>query len=432
MIIRDTSHLFPSHTSINKWDVSLIIVGAGAAGMMAAIRAAQLNQNVVLLERNNSLGKKILLTGKGRCNITNSAPLEDFIAKFGRQGQFLRSAFQAFSNQDLIDFFENKGLKMKTERQGRVFPETDRAASVVQVLKSALLQKNIKILFNSRLMAVKKEGDVFHLHLEDGKDVCAKKAILATGGASYKDTGSRGDGFRIAQELGHTIIPLRAALVPLKTKESWVRQVQGLTLKNIRLSFVCGGKEIVSDIGELLFTHFGVSGPLVLDLSGAIVTLAKEHKGVKLLIDLKPGLSTEQLEKRILRDISSQGNKNIKNFLKEFLPSSMIPLFIGLLGLDEDKRCAYLTQKERNCLIRTLKELPLTITGSLPLEEAMVTAGGVSLKEINPRTMESRIVPGLYFAGEIIDACAPSGGFNLQQAFSTGYLAGGQAALCVK
>lgn len=410
----------------------IAVIGAGPAGMMAAIRAGELKKNVILIERNESPGKKILLTGKGRCNVTNTAPMDEFISRFGRQGQFLRQAFNSFSYNELMEFFRKQGLELEVERQGRVFPKTDKAISVVQALKKALSDNNVKVLYNARLLSLHKKSGVFTLNLHDNNAVQAKRVILATGGASFKATGSTGDGFHIAKQLGHTYVPLTPGLVPLKTKEPWVKEVQGLTLKNIRLNFIFNNKNITSEIGELLFTHFGVSGPLVLDLSNEIILLIQEHKEVKLNIDLKPGLTKEQLEKRLLSDIAAQGNKNLSNLLKELLPLSLIPVFIQLLKLDGSKKCAYLTQKERQASINLLKALPLTIIGSLALEEAMVTCGGVSTKEIDPRTMGSRIVHGLYFAGEIIDASAPSGGYNLQQAFSTGYLAGEQAALCIK
>ncbi len=404
------------------------VVGAGPAGVMAAIRAGQLKKNVVLIERNDHVCEKILLTGKGRCNITNITSIEQFIEKFGKQGQFLRSAFSAFFNQDLIDFFKAKGLELKIERQGRVFPQTDRAISVVQVLKEYLTENNVNVLYNSRLLDIKKADEIFYLTLQGGGEVRAKKVILATGGASYKATGSTGDGFRLAKTLGHKFTPLRAGLVPLKTKEHWVKDLQGLTLKNIRINFECEKKRITSDIGELLFTHFGVSGPLVLDLSNKVTELLFEGKQISLFIDLKPGLTFEQLDNRLLRDIETHGSINIKNMLRELLPLKMVPVVINLLKLDSSKKINQLTYDERRSIINLLKALKLTISGSLPLEEGMVTLGGISTKEINPRTMESKIVSGLYFAGEIIDANAASGGYNLQQAFSTGYLAGESAA----
>ncbi|MBI3991371.1 MAG: NAD(P)/FAD-dependent oxidoreductase [Candidatus Omnitrophica bacterium] len=411
---------------MHAYDIA--IIGAGPAGMMAGIRAGQLKKRVVLIERNSAIGKKILITGKGRCNVTNIAPLDEFIEKFGKQGQFLRSAFTAFSNQGLIEFFESHGLKLKIERQGRVFPETDMADSVIQVLKESLKEYNVRIFYNTRVKDITKEGEYFQLFLESGGNLLAKKVIIATGGMSFKTTGSTGDGFIIAKKLGHTIVPLIPGLVPLKTKEIWVKEAQGLTLKNIRLVFECDKKRITSDIGEMLFTHFGISGPLVLDLSSQIVTLLKSGSNVALYIDLKPGMTNDEIETRLLNESKAQGSKNLKNILKGYLPSGLVDIFTGLLNLKGDKQMSQLTQNERHSIMRFLKVLPLTITGSLPIEEAMVTCGGISTKEINPRTMESRLAPGLYFAGEIIDASASSGGYNLQQAFSTGYLAGDSAA----
>jgi len=406
----------------------IAVIGGGPAGSMAAICAGQLKKNVVLIERNNSLGKKILLSGRGRCNITNTAPVERFMEKFGEKGHFLKPAFYSFFNQDLIEFFESKGLKLKIERQGRIFPVTDMAHSIVEVLKGCLEENNVRIFYNIRLLNLERMAGLFLLELEGNKRMKARKVVLATGGASYKITGSTGDGFRIAEKLGHTIVPLRPALVPLKTKELWVKDLQGLTLKNIRITFECGKKEIVSDIGELLFTHFGVSGPLVLDLSGQIVHFLEKHPEIGLLIDLKPGLRPEQLEKRLLTEFNTGGKTKIKNIMKSLLPHRLIPIFIGLSGIELQKRGNQISHKERQLIRDLLKALPLTIIGSLPLEEAMVTDGGISTKEINPRTMESKIVPGLYFAGEIIDGSAPSGGYNLQKAFSTGYLAGEKAS----
>jgi len=408
----------------------IAVVGGGPAGTMAAIRAGQLKKNVVLIERNDSIGEKILLTGKGRGNITNIAPLDTFIKKFGRQGAFLKSAFFAFFNEDLIDFFKSKGLKLKIERQGRVFPVTDSARSIVEVLKRHLVENKVELLYNMRLLDIKRKDGLFQLHLEGKNRIEAKKVILTTGGASFKITGSTGDGFHIARRLGHTVAPLKPALVPLRTKELWVKELQGLTLKNIRITFEYGRKKIVSDIGELIFTHFGISGPLVLDLSGNVISILEEDKEVYLLIDLKPGLKPEQLENRLLNEFNAKGNTQLKNTMKSFLPHRLIPLFIRLIGLEPERRVNQITRQERRSIISLLKALPLTIIGSLPLEEAMVTNGGISTKEINPRTMESKIIPGLYFAGEIIDVCAPSGGYNLQQAFSTGYLAGEKAAQC--
>ncbi|MFA6355833.1 MAG: NAD(P)/FAD-dependent oxidoreductase [Candidatus Omnitrophota bacterium] len=406
----------------------IAVVGGGPAGIMAAIRAAQLGKDVVLLERNRSIGRKIMITGKGRCNLTNSAGMDEFMAKFGKNGQFLRSAFYAFFNEDLMDFFRKNGLGVKVERQGRVFPSDDRSASVVKVLEKSLLENKVPVMLEARVMSILNDGGMFSLRLDSGAEVLARKLILATGGASYKATGSSGDGFHLAKLLGHKFNPLRPGLVPLKTREKLAADMQGLTLKNIKITFECGGRKIVSEVGELLFTHFGVSGPLVLDLSAQVVALLDTKKPVYVSIDLKPGLTAEQIDNRILRDIGEHGSISINTMLKEMLPVKMVPVFARMLKLDTAKRINQLTAAERRGVAGLMKSFVLTITEPLPLEEAMVTCGGIPVKDIDPRTMCSRIVPGLYFAGEIIDTSASSGGYNLQQAFSTGYLAGESAA----
>ncbi len=410
----------------------IAVVGAGAAGTMAAICASQARKDVVLIERNNSIGKKLLLTGKGRCNISNAASIDIFIEKFGKQGKFLRSAFSAFFNHDLIDFFKTRGIGLKTERQSRIFPITDKASSVIDVLKKSLLDNKVSILYNARLLDVKRKSDFFQLELAGKDKICAKRLILATGGTSYKATGSSGDGFRIAKKLGHAIIPLKPALVPLKTKEAWVKKLQGLSLKNVRIALKCDSKKIVSEVGELIFTHFGLSGPLILDLSGKVVSMLEKDKQIRLFIDLKPGLKPEQLQRRLLNEFKTTGSTKLKNILKSLLPQRLISVFIDLSNLDGEKKANQIGREERNTIANLLKGVPLTITGFLHIEEAMVTNGGVSTKQINPRTMESKIIPGLYFAGEIIDGCASSGGYNLQQAFSTGFLAGKEASECVE
>ena len=409
---------------MTQYDIA--IIGAGPAGMMAAIRAGQLNKKVALLEKNDAVGRKILITGKGRCNITNSGKLDVFMEKFGKTGQFLRTAFTVFSNEDLMGFFESKGLELKTERQGRVFPASDSAKSVTDILSECLKESRVDVIYKARVKGLKKEKEYFVIDTDNGA-ITASKVILATGGASYRQTGSSGEGFQLAKSLGHAIVPLRAGLVPLKTKEEWVKGLQGLTLKNVRVVFVAGKKKIASDVGEMLITHFGVSGPLILDLSGDIVALLDEHKEVGLLIDLKPGIRAEDMDDKLLRDFQEHGGKELKNMLTGLLPLRLVPVIIKLTGINAGKKVHQANKEDRRALAKVLKGLPLTITGALPIEEAMVTCGGVSVKEINPRTMESRVVPGLYFAGEIIEGGASSGGYNLQQAFSTGYLAGESA-----
>jgi predicted Rossmann fold flavoprotein len=405
----------------------IAVIGAGPAGMMAAIRSGQLNKKVVLIEKNGFIGRKILITGKGRCNITNSAKMGTFIEKFGKTGQFLRTAFSSFSNEDLMGFFTSKGLELKTERQGRVFPATDSARSITDVLTEYLKENKVEIRYKARLKDIKKEKGHFLLDTDDGA-IAAKKVILATGGASYRDTGSSGEGFQFAIDLGHTIVPLKPGLVPLRTKEKWVKDLQGLTLKNISILFVAGKKKIYSEVGEVLLTHFGISGPLVLDKSSDVISLLDEHREVNLFIDLKPGIKEEEMEDKLLREFKEHGSKEIKNMLSGMLPLRLVSTIIKLADINANKKVHQVSRDERRSLARVLKRLPLTITGALPIEEAMVTCGGVSTKEINPRTMESKIVPGLYFAGEMIEGGASSGGYNLQQAFSTGFLAGECAA----
>jgi len=398
--------------------------------MMAAIRAAQLGQEVALVERNSQLGKKLLLSGKGRCNITNTCDLNSFINRFSGNGQFLRDAFAKFFNTDLIKFFEDRGLKLKVERQLRVFPLSDRSNSILEVLEKELRGNKVDIIFQGRVKnIIVRDNQVKGLLLAGGKSIPAEKVILATGGISYAFTGSDGDGIKIAGESGHRVIPLRQGLVPLETKEKFPGQLKGLTLKNIRLIFSDTKKEIVSPVGELLFTPFGISGPLVLSLSGQIVDWLNQKKSVHVDIDLKPGLSAEQLDARLLREINLNSKKSIKNFLASLLPKKLIELSLGILKIPAEKKANQLTQSQRKNIVSLLKAFRLDIARALPIEEAMVTKGGVSLKDINPRTMESRIIKGLYFAGEMMDVDADTGGFNLQAAFSTGYLAGESAAL---
>ncbi len=407
----------------------VIVVGGGPSGMMAAIRASQLSAYTFLVEKNASLGKKLLLSGKGRCNLTNNCDLDAFLERFSENGAFLRDAFKKFFNVELMDFFQKRGVKLKTERQLRVFPVTDRAESINQVLHNELIKNKVRIICSKSLKNIIVENAaVKGIVLEDGEIINADSVILATGGVSFNFTGSTGDGIKIAKELGHSIVLWRPGLVPLETKGRTAFLLKGLTLINIRLKFFTGKKETVSEIGELLFTHFGVSGPLVLTLSAKIGDWLLKKERVFLEIDLKPALSSEQLENRLLREFKANPKKSIKNTLKELLPLRMVEVFLGICGIDEVKNTSQITQGERRGLVKFLKKFTLEIAGTRPLNEGMITCGGVSLKDINPRTMESRIIKGLYFAGEIMDIDADTGGFNLQAAFSTGYLAGESAA----
>jgi hypothetical protein len=327
-----------------------------------------------------------------------------------------------------MEFFRSRGLELKIERQGRVFPADDKAGSVVDFLERQLKAGGVDIVYNSRVAGIEKMDDNFTIVSEDGSKIVAKKVIVAPGGASYKATGSSGDGFVLSEKMGHSIASLKPALVPLKTKEKWVKDLQGIALENVRITFYFGDKKVTSAIGEVMITHFGVSGPLVLDMSGDVVSALEKHKEIRMEIDLKPGLKKEQLESKLVHKFAVKGNVQIKNLMQDMLPKRLISTFLSLLALEEERRTNQITKENRRAMIDILKAFPLTIVGSLPIEEAMVTGGGVSMKDINPRTMESRKVPGLYFAGEIIEGAAPSGGYNLQQAFSTGYLAGSKAA----
>lgn len=411
--------------------------------MMAAIRAtrrktvfgrhatSQIDSEVILLEKNNILGKKLLLSGKGRCNLTNACDLDSFLSKFSSHGQFLRDAFRKFFNKELMLFFEERGLKFKVERQLRVFPVTDSSGSIVEILKKELQKNKVKILFDTAAKDISVQNNkVEGVLTAGGKLIAANKVILATGGVSYGFTGSTGFGIKMAGKLGHEIVPLKAGLVPIEIKQKYPSLLEGLTLKNIRFKiYIVKKPAIVSSIGELIFTDTGVSGPLVFSLSAQVGDLLNKHKGVSLSIDLKPALSYEQLDGRLLREFKHSPKKNIKNTLRELLPERLAGLFIELLKIKPDKLVSYVTQKERQAIISLLKEFRMDVLCLGSIDKGMVTRGGVSLKDINPRTMESRIIKGLYFAGEMIDVDADTGGFNLQAAFSTGYLAGESAAL---
>lgn len=398
--------------------------------MMAAIRAGSLGQDVTLVEKNARLGKKLLLSGKGRCNLTNACDLDSFLKRFSHNGSFLRDAFKKFFNQELIHFFEKRGLKLKIERQQRVFPATDRSDSILKVLEKELSLLRVRVLTHARMKDIMLHlSGVKGLFLEGGKLIPADRIILATGGVSYGFTGSTGEGIEMAQRLGHSITPLKPGSVALQVRQKYPKALQGLTLKNIRLKFSDGKRQILSDIGELLFTDSGISGPLVLTLSGQVSDWLAGSQSVSVEIDLKPALSREQLHARLLRDFKQNSRKAIKNTLKELLPQKCGKLFMEILSIDPYQLSAQLTRSERDALVSLLKGFKMNVLKAAPLEQAMVTRGGVSLKEINPRTMESRRIKGLYFCGEMIDIDADTGGFNLQAAFSTGYLAGESACL---
>lgn len=402
----------------------VLVVGGGPAGMLAAAVAGSRGLDVSLIEKNEKLGKKLYITGKGRCNVTNAAEdIEDLIANVPTNGKFLYSAFYSFSNQDLIKLLNSLGLKTKVERGNRVFPVSDKSSDVIKTLESYLRKNKVRIERAEAKDILVKDGRVKGLELKDGRLLNCSSLILATGGLSYPSTGSTGDGFKMAERLGHTISPLRPSLVPIETMEDWPRDAQGLSLKNVAVRVSDKrGRKVYEDFGEMIFTHFGVSGPLILSASSFMGKA--DPKGYRLSIDLKPALSEEKLDLRLLRDFEKHSRKNFSNSLDDLLPKKLIPIIISLSNIEADKPVNQLTREDRHRLVKLIKGLDLTIKGYRPISEAIVTSGGVSVKEIDPATMESKLVAGLYFAGEIIDVDAYTGGFNMQIAFSTGYLAG--------
>lgn len=418
------------------------VVGGGAAGMMAAYAAALCGSRVTLYEKNEKLGKKIYITGKGRCNVTNACDREELLNSVVNNPRFLYSAFSAFDNKMAQDFFEKEGCPLKTERGGRVFPVSDHASDIIRAMERALRRENVKICLHTGVKKVlikelPEDGTkkVCGLKLSDGTSVEADEVILATGGLSYPTTGSDGDGFLMAEELGHTVTPLSPSLVPFETAEEWCRSLQGLALKNVELSLYLDGKEIYSEMGEMLFTHFGVSGPLALSASsyyGAAMEKwrrknekkGKEKPECRLCLNLKPALDEQQLDKRLLRDFEANKNRNFANSLGGLFPAKLIPVMIMLSGIDPEKKVHEITREERRRFVELIRCLPMTVTGTRGFNEAIITRGGIKVKEVNPSTMESKLIEGLYFAGEMLDVDALTGGFNLQIAWSTGHLAG--------
>lgn len=404
----------------------VIVIGGGAAGLLAAGRAAELGSEVLLLEKNKMAGRKLLITGKGRCNVTNAGDINKFIENYSGNGQFLYSAFSRFFNQELEELLEAQGVSLKVERGGRIFPASDKSADIVDGLKKYALQNGVEMQLNKNIIGlVIKKGQVRGVETESGQ-LLADRVIVATGGKSYPATGSTGDGYLWSMEAGHTVVPPRPALVPLNTRETWVKEVQGLALKNVEVSIFKGDQLLGQDFGEMLFTHFGVSGPVILSLSRHVVR--RDNQAFTLTINLKPALSEEKLDNRLQRDFQKYQRKQLKNALDELLPKNLIPIIIEQSQISPDKFVHQITKLERAELLKTLQALTLTINGTRSMEEAIVTAGGISLKEIDPRTMESKVVKGLYFAGEVLDIDGLTGGYNLQAAFSTGYVAGESAA----
>lgn len=410
----------------------VIIIGGGAAGMMAAVAAAESGASVCLIEKNEKLGKKLFITGKGRCNVTNAGDMETLLANVCTNSKFLYSAFYDYDNRAVMEFLEREGCPVKTERGDRVFPVSDRSSDVIGAFQRALKRLGVKILLNTRVkgLMLEEEADgerIAGAELADGRFLPADRCVVCTGGISYPATGSTGDGYRFAEETGHKLTERRPSLVPFDIREEWCRQLMGLTLKNVSVRLCCQGREVYQGFGEMLFTHFGVSGPLVLSASGRINDYM-EQMPLQMEIDLKPALSVEQLDKRILRDFEDNRNRQFKNGVQKLFPSKLIPVIVALSGIDPEKKVNEVTKEERQSFAKLMKAFPLTVIQFRGFQEAVITRGGVSVKEINPSTMESRLVPGLYFSGEVLDLDALTGGFNLQVAWSTGCLAGTSAS----
>ncbi len=402
----------------------VIVVGGGPAGMMAALAAAENGHSVVLLEKNEKLGKKLFITGKGRCNITNAGDMDALFENVVTNPKFLYSAFYAYDNFRVIDFFETHGVKTKTERGNRVFPVSDHSSDVITALSRALKRAGVLVKLHTKVTGLWIEGDtVLGVVLEKGKKISADAVVLATGGCSYQSTGSDGDGYTFAENCGHTVTERRPSLAPLTAKESYVKELQGLSLKNVKVTVKKQKKVLYEEFGEMLFTHFGVSGPLILSAS-SLVGKELENGELAMRIDLKPVLSAEQLDRRILRDFDANKNRAFKNAIQGLLPGKMLQAIPALSGISPDKKVNEITKEERGRLTALLKAFPVTLNGMRGFDEAIITQGGISVKEINASTMESKRVLGLYFAGEMIDVDALTGGFNLQIAWSTGFLAG--------
>ena len=404
----------------------ILVIGGGAAGMMAAVFAARAGANVTLLEKNEKLGKKVYITGKGRCNLTNDCDRDEFLAQVPRNPRFLYSALNFFSPRDMMVLLEENGCPVTVQRGKRVFPSSEKASDVTKALTGLLRKLNVRICLNAEVRSLTAEnGRLTGAELANGTVQRADAVILACGGISYPSTGSTGDGYRFAEKLGHTIVPPSPVLVGLETKEDWPKRLQGLSLRNVTLTLQNGKKVLYTELGEMLFTHFGISGPLALEAS---CHLPDPPAGASLAIDLKPGLSREQLDARIRRDLSGAGKKQLKSVLPGLLPASLAEVFPDLCGFSPALPCSQVTAAQREAMITMLKSLPLTVKTPRPVAEAVVTRGGVSVREIEPGTLRSKLIPNLFFAGEMIDVDAHTGGFNLQIAWSTGALAGQSAA----
>ena len=407
----------------------VIVVGGGAAGMFAAIVAAKNGHQVTLYEKNEKLGKKIFITGKGRCNITNAADMEELFDAVVTNSKFLYSSFYGYTNQNVIDFFEDAGVPVKIERGNRVFPISDHSSDVIRALEREMKKVGVKVCLNTEVKSVEAEKGKFDkVVLKDTTTQTADACIVATGGLSYRSTGSTGDGFRFAENVGHKVTQCFPSLVPMETKEPWICELQGLSLRNVEAKILDGKKELYKDFGEMLFTHFGVSGPLIISASSYVGKKFMDKNGQKkeltLEIDLKPALTEEQLDQRVLRDFEENHNRQFKNAITKLFPTKLIPVMLELGGIDPEKKVNSIEKEERKQFVHLIKHFRMTLTGLRDYPEAIITKGGVNVKEIDPGTMESKLVKRLYFAGEVLDLDALTGGFNLQIAWSTGYAAG--------
>lgn len=407
----------------------VIVVGGGAAGMFAAIAAAKNGHQVTLYEKNEKLGKKIFITGKGRCNITNAADMEELFDAVVTNSKFLYSSFYGYTNQNVIDFFEDAGVPVKIERGNRVFPISDHSSDVIRALEREMKKVGVKVCLNTEVKSVEAEKGKFNkVVLKDTTTQTADACIVATGGLSYRSTGSTGDGFRFAENVGHKVTQCFPSLVSMETKEPWICELQGLSLRNVEAKILDGKKELYKDFGEMLFTHFGVSGPLIISASSYVGKKFMDKNGQKkeltLEIDLKPALTEEQLDQRVLRDFEENHNRQFKNAITKLFPTKLIPVMLELGGIDPEKKVNSIEKEERKQFVHLIKHFRMTLTGLRDYPEAIITKGGVNVKEIDPGTMESKLVKGLYFAGEVLDLDALTGGFNLQIAWSTGYAAG--------
>lgn len=403
----------------------VIIIGGGAAGMMAAIGAATCGHEVHIFEKNEKLGKKMYITGKGRCNITNASEMDVLLKNVVKNNKFLYSAFYTYTNDSIVELINRMGVETKVERGNRVFPMSDKSSDVILALSRRIKELDISVEYNSSVKSIIQEDNIaVGIELVNGKKIATDNIIIATGGNSYQTTGSNGDGYKMAGKIGHNVTKIYPSLVPFNVKEEYVKELQGLSLKNIKGTFYVDDKEVYSEFGEMLFTHFGVSGPIVLSSSSYLTESISDNKNVTMKIDLKPSLSFVELDNRVTKDFNANINKDFRNSLNDLLPKKLIPVIINLSGIDEFKKVHDITKEERHMLVSLLKGMKLTIASTRGFNEAIITRGGIDVKEVNSSTMESKLIKHLFFAGEVLDIDALTGGYNLQIAYSTGYLAG--------